>query len=135
MLVSLYRIGAVICRYAPIERDFALAVNNIFDNYQSVMSCDLLPAQPLDPNPVWRSYRGGRILRAFRGQPNTTDDHFPEDWLASTVLARNGENSQGAREGLSRISNANGDWFIEALKQRPTFWFGPDQASRQDLLA
>jgi mannose-6-phosphate isomerase len=96
------------------------------------MSCDTLPALPLDPNPVWRSYWGGSVLRAFRGQPDTGDDHFPEDWLASTVLARNGKNSRGAMEGLSRISDAKGDWLIEALKQRPTFWFGPDHASRQD---
>jgi mannose-6-phosphate isomerase len=99
------------------------------------MSGDPLTALPLDPNPVWRSYRGGRVLRAFRGQPDTKDDHFPEDWLASTVLARNGENSRGAMEGLSRISDANGDLLIEALKQRPKFWFGSDQAARPDPLA
>jgi len=99
------------------------------------MSCDPLPALPLDPNPVWRSYQGGRVLRAFRGQPGAEDDHFPEDWLASTVLARNGENSCGPMEGLSRISDANGDWLIQALKQRPKFWFGPDYASRQDPLS
>jgi mannose-6-phosphate isomerase len=93
---------------------------------------DAPPALPLDPNPVWRSYRGGRILRAFRDQPDTEDDHFPEDWLASTVIARNGKNSRGLQEGLSRISSAHGDLLVEALKQRPEFWFGPDQAGRQD---
>lgn len=96
------------------------------------MSCDPLSALPLHPNPVWRSYQGGRVLRAFRGQPNTADDHFPEDWLASTVLARNGENSRGTTEGLSRISDADGDWLIETLKQRPTFWFGTDRAKHPD---
>jgi mannose-6-phosphate isomerase len=85
---------------------------------------DLPPALHLDPNPVWRSYCGGSVLRAFRGQPDTLDDHFPEDWLASTVLARNGENSQGVTEGLSRISGGNNSLFIESLKQRPGFWFG-----------
>ena len=99
------------------------------------MSCDPLPALSLGLNPVWRSYRGGRVLRAFRGQTDTRDDHFPEDWLASTVLARNGKNSRGVTEGLSRISGANGGLLIEALKQRPKFWFGPDQASRPDPLA
>jgi mannose-6-phosphate isomerase len=99
------------------------------------MSDAPVPALPLDPNPVWRSYRGGRVLRAFRGQPDTGDDHFPEDWMASTVLARNGENSRGAMEGLSRISDADDDWLIDALKQRPAFWFGPNQAGRRDPLA
>lgn len=95
------------------------------------MSRDL-NALPLHPNPVWRSYQGGRVLRAFRGQPDTKDDHFPEDWLASTVLARNGENSRGPMEGLSRISDGNNGLFIESLKQSPELWFGPDQAARQD---
>ena len=67
------------------------------------MHSDPLPALPLDTNPVWRSYRGGRILRAFRGQPDTGDDHFPEDWLASTVAARNGPHTQGPDEGISSI--------------------------------
>jgi mannose-6-phosphate isomerase len=64
---------------------------------------NLLPVLPLDPNPVWRSYRGGSVFRAFRGQPGTEDDHFPEDWLASTVAARNGPNAQAADEGISRV--------------------------------
>ena len=67
------------------------------------MRRNLLPALPLAPNPVWRSYLGGRALRAFRGQPDTRDDHFPEDWLASTVTARNGSYGQGGDEGISRV--------------------------------
>lgn len=67
------------------------------------MSGDLLPALHLNPNPVWRSYLGGQVLRAFRGQPATGDSHFPEDWLASTVAARNGPYSQGPDEGISSI--------------------------------
>lgn len=67
------------------------------------MNCDPVPALQLAPNPVWRSYRGGCILRAFRGQPDTGDDHFPEDWLASTVAARNGPYAQRPDEGLSWV--------------------------------
>src|SRR5579871_5901811 len=69
------------------------------------MSGGHLPPLQLHPNPVWRSYRGGSALRAFRGQSGTKDDHFPEDWLASTVLARNGSHSQGPDEGVSWV-----DW-------------------------
>jgi mannose-6-phosphate isomerase len=98
------------------------------------MSRAPLPALPLGPNPVWRSYLGGSVLRAFRGQPGTEDDHFPEDWLASTVLARNGKNSQGVMEGLSRISDPNGALLTESLKQKPQFWFGPEQAGQRDSL-
>ena len=67
------------------------------------MHSDPLPALPLDPNPVWRSYRGGCVLRTFRGQSGTGDDHFPEDWLASTVAARNGPHTQGPDEGISSV--------------------------------
>jgi mannose-6-phosphate isomerase len=68
------------------------------------MSHAPLPALLLEPNPVWRSYRGGSVLRAFRGHPGTPDDHFPEDWLASTVPARNGPYSQGPDEGISFVA-------------------------------
>ncbi len=99
------------------------------------MKPEVQPALQLGPNPVWRSYCGGSVLRAFRGQPGTPDDHFPEDWLASTVLARNGENSRGVTEGLSRVSGANHDLLTKLLKQRPEFWFGSGQVGRQDSLA
>src|SRR5271154_4080625 len=91
-----------------------------------------LPAEQLGPNPVWRSYCGGSILRGFRGKPGTEDDHFPEDWLASTVLARNGENSQGPMEGLSRGANGPGSLLIESLKQKPALWFGPGREGHRD---
>lgn len=61
------------------------------------------PHLVLTPNYVWRSYRGGSQLRSFRGQQGTRDDHFPEDWLASTVRARNGANAQGPDEGLTEV--------------------------------
>ena len=67
------------------------------------MNRDSLPALPLAPNPVWRSYKGGRVLRAFRGQPDTEDNHFPEDWPASTVAARNGPYAQKPDEGISSV--------------------------------
>jgi mannose-6-phosphate isomerase len=48
------------------------------------------------------------VLRAFRGHPGTPDDHFPEDWLASTVRARKGAESRGPDEGLSFVT-VNGE--------------------------
>lgn len=89
-------------------------------------------ALSLPPNYVWRSYLGGNVLRAFRGQPDSGDDHFPEDWLASTVLARNGGNSQGVTEGLSRIADANSGLLLESLQQNPGRWFGPDKPPHPD---
>jgi mannose-6-phosphate isomerase len=93
----------------------------------------VISAVRLPSNPVWRSYAGGQILRQFRGQPRTADDHFPEDWLASCVRARNGTNSQGANEGLSPVGVSDSRQTVaEALSQTPDFWFGPQQAHRSD---
>jgi mannose-6-phosphate isomerase len=83
----------------------------------------------LPPNPVWRSYVGGAVLRKFRGSPGTEDDHFPEDWLASTVRARNGVNSQGSDEGLSRVGNVRGELLAESIERDPSFWRGAQTRS------
>lgn len=67
--------------------------------------------QPLffEPNRVWRCYTGGRLLDQYVGNPNPRDDYFPEDWLASTTRALNGEHSQGPDEGLSRVKTSGGE--------------------------
>jgi mannose-6-phosphate isomerase len=71
------------------------------------------------------------VLRKFRGSEGTEDDHFPEDWLASTVRARNGENSQGRDEGLSHIKDPSGTRMLaDLLRQHPEFWFGAQAADR-----
>jgi mannose-6-phosphate isomerase len=86
----------------------------------STVSAALIP-----PNPVWRSYLGGSKLRQFRSLPGATDNHFPEDWLASTVTARNGKNSQHPQEGLSRAVISGGeDLVTEMLQQAPDYWLG-----------
>jgi mannose-6-phosphate isomerase len=61
--------------------------------------------QPLlfAPNRVWRLYTGGLLLDEFTGTKDGSDGHFPEDWLASTVMAKNGEHSQAADEGLAKV--------------------------------
>ena len=83
-------------------------------------------ALALPPNPVWRSYSGGQVLRQFRGLGGSDDDHFPEDWLASTVRARNGAHSQNVDEGLSRLGDfaSGGRLFAESLERHPQFWLG-----------
>jgi mannose-6-phosphate isomerase len=74
---------------------------------------------------VWRSYAGGSVLRQFRGLPPRGDDHFPEDWLASTVRARNAEHSHGTDEGLTRVQlNGNSGLLLDLLRQKPGCWLG-----------
>jgi mannose-6-phosphate isomerase len=87
----------------------------------------------LPPNFVWRSYRGGRELQSFRETPCGGDNNFPEDWLASTVRARNGAHSQGADEGLSKVMrDGNLVLLTEWLREEQTFWFGKKLSSSPD---
>src|SRR5436190_8647013 len=86
----------------------------------STITATLLP-----PNPVWRSYLGGSVLRRFRSLPAVDDDHFPEDWLASTVRARNAEHASGPLEGLSSVLNkGSSSMLLDLLRQSPNYWLG-----------
>ena len=86
-------------------------------------------ATALPPNLVWRSYLGGSVLRRFRKLPDVGDNHFPEDWLASTVQARNGLNAQHPKEGLSRLAeSAAGQYLADLLREQPEIWLGNDAA-------
>ncbi len=79
----------------------------------------------LAPNPVWRSYLGGSVLRRFRCLAGAEDNHFPEDWLASTVRARNGEHASSPHEGLSSIAvNGTVELVPDLIRKDPAGWFG-----------
>lgn len=82
----------------------------------------------LAPNYVWRTYRGGSELRAFRGESGTTDDHYPEDWLASTVRARNGAKSAGPDEGLSQVDWQGGRALLADLAGKADEYFPAEGA-------
>lgn len=55
-----------------------------------------------DPNRVWRTYPGGRVLDQLEGKKIPEDAHFPEDWIASTTQAVN-KGREEIIEGLSEI--------------------------------
>lgn len=72
------------------------------------------------PNRVWRLYTGGELLDRFVGNPAPKDDHFPEDWLASTTVAVNAEHQQSPTEGVSRVrmpDGSDGPLFNEILPE------------------
>jgi len=77
----------------------------------------------LKPNYAWRSYLGGTRLREFRNDPTGTDDHFPEDWLASTSRARNGDNLQRPDEGVSHVDVDGKDMPLTDLITSHRDWF------------
>ena len=79
---------------------------------------DLLQPLFFAPNRVWRLYTGGLLLDQFTGRSNGLDGHLPEEWLASTVYANNGEHSLGPEEGLTSvlINDQKGPSLLELLK-------------------
>jgi mannose-6-phosphate isomerase len=64
----------------------------------------VLSKQPvkLQKNRVWRTYSGGQILEEWQGKANAADSEFPEEWVASTVAAKN-VGREHIVEGLSTL--------------------------------
>ena len=86
-----------------------------------------LPIQ-LKPNYAWRSYQGGSRLREFRKDAVGTDDHFPEDWLASTSRARNGDHQQRPDEGVSYLTVDGKDVALtDLIAGQPDWFWGKQQ--------
>ncbi len=70
----------------------------------------------LAPAQAWRTYRGGKLIAALHGV-EAEDSHFPEEWLLSTVVARN-PGREGIVEGLSTLEET-GVAFRDYLKKDP----------------
>ena len=72
-------------------------------------------------NRVFRIYTGGMPYKAFfndvNGYDDGTDGYFPEEWVASTVMAIN-EKTFGERDGVSVVENTD-LFFDELLKNYP----------------
>lgn len=69
-----------------------------------------------DSTRVWRCYTGGRLLDEWLGNPSPDDTNFPEDWLASTTAADNGEWQQSPDEGKSVVRGTR-IFFADLLKR------------------
>ncbi len=55
---------------------------------------------------AWRTYHGGRLIDEMQGLPSSSDTHFPEDWIMSTVRAINAGREEIV-EGLNRLADAD----------------------------
>ncbi|HEX7571958.1 MAG TPA: hypothetical protein VF514_02615, partial [Bacteroidota bacterium] len=64
---------------------------------------------PLVSNRVWRMYRGGAMIGLLQGEAGAKDTEFPEDWVGSTVQARNPGSHYRPGEGLALIASGSGD--------------------------
>lgn len=61
----------------------------------------------LDNPRAWRTYLGGRMLDALHGMPDGEDGHFPEEWILSTVAARNAGREAFPEEGMSHLRGSD----------------------------
>ncbi len=69
------------------------------------MSQEIYYNRPLKLNAAraWRTYFGGKMIDELHGNKNTEDTHFPEEWIASVVSAKNAAREHIKDEGLSYI--------------------------------
>jgi len=80
---------------------------------------------PLPPNRVRRNYRGGAMLAPWDGHGKPVDGECPEDWIASTVEARNPGLPPVDHEGLSNVLTADGPRPLpEVIADDPGFMLG-----------
>lgn len=68
----------------------------------------------LQSNRVWRTYNGGMKIEEWQGKSEPRDSDCPEEWVASTVIARNPGREAYQDEGLSKVE-INGE--LVTLKQ------------------
>ena len=55
---------------------------------------------------AWRTYIGGSMIEALHGNHNAPDTNFPEEWIMSTVRARN-DGREDIVEGISFVSGTD----------------------------
>ncbi len=73
---------------------------------------------------AWRTYLGGIKLEQFRGRTSKEPTNFPEDWIASTVRAKN-PGREDIIEGLSEVINLKTKIYLkEVLEQKAQEYLG-----------
>lgn len=81
-----------------------------------------IPILKMLPNRVRRNYLGGAVISNFRGLP-AEDGDKPEEWLCSTVEAKNPGLEVVQNEGLSQTEIASEKYiFVDILKDNPQYY-------------
>jgi mannose-6-phosphate isomerase len=82
---------------------------------------------PLASNRVWRIYRGGAMIGLLHGEAEGKDSEFPEDWVGSTVQARNPGSHYTPGEGLALVACGPGDpvTLKKVIETHPEEMLGP----------
>jgi len=83
-------------------------------------------------NRVWRTYSGGKLIDEWKGVSNPTDSEYPEEWVASTVRAKNAGREHIADEGLSKLILEDGSEITlqEVINFEPKLFLGKKHAKK-----
>ncbi|NQX59791.1 type I phosphomannose isomerase catalytic subunit [Paenibacillus qinlingensis] len=81
---------------------------------------------------VWRTYLGGKELESWQGKSDPQDGELPEDWIASTVKARNPGRESIMDEGLSYIQLDNEEPMLlrDLIASDPALYLGEGHAAK-----
>lgn len=85
-------------------------------------------------NRVWRTYQGGKLLDKIEGKQSPQDSHFPEDWIGSTVEARN-IGREDVSEGLAMVMDDDGQSvpFRDLLEKDQQYFLGKKGGSVRSM--
>lgn len=82
----------------------------------------------LDHPRAWRTYRGGRRLDEWHGKHGAQAGNYPEEWVCSTVVARNPGRPEEGLSHLAECGTALKDLFLQSaayyLGRKHTALFG-----------
>ena len=81
----------------------------------------------LQTSRAWRTYLGGSMISALHGEAGE-DDHFPEEWLMSTVCARNA-GREHIVEGITCIAGTE-ETLAQRIEQNPEAMMGKAHTHR-----
>lgn len=84
-------------------------------------------------NRCWRCYLGGKLIDVMREDANPSDGYFPEDWLASTVVAVNPDREGKPEfEGLSVAILADGSerYLRDLIEENPEAYLGKEHVEK-----
>lgn len=79
----------------------------------------------MNDNRVRRNYTGGKLIEEIKGNPSPEDSDRPEEWLCSTVVAKNPGLPDVENEGLSYTTVSDIDEkLIDVLNSNKAFYLG-----------
>ncbi len=83
----------------------------------------------LRPARAWRTYIGGSQIDALHKLPSKGDSNFPEEWIMSTVCARNAGREKYPDEGLSYLEE-NDITLRDMIASQPEDMLGAEHVAR-----